>query len=125
MSDTRNARERLDALLTGLEDEVMRGEGCVDTDVAAMRAEIEAVIGRHLGATGPADAVASGAEDARGKVAGAVERLGRWADAGHGAVRAALGPRVRMAFSGAKPRRDERKNRGGGDSGGRSAKKED
>ena len=26
MSDTRNARERLEALLTGLEDEVMRSE---------------------------------------------------------------------------------------------------
>ena len=100
MSDTRNARERLEALLTGLEDEVMRGEGCVDTDVTGMRAEMEALIGKHLGATGRAEAAASGAGDARGKVADAVERLGRWAGAGQSAMRAALGPRVRMAFSG-------------------------
>ena len=124
MSDTRNARERLDALLTGLEDEVLRGEGCVDTDVAAMRAEIEVVIRKHLGTIGSAEAVASRAI-ARGKVAGAVERIGRWADAGQGAVRAALGPRVRMAFSGEKPTRDERKNRGGVDSGDRRTEKED
>lgn len=125
MSDTRNARERLEALLTGLEDEVMRGEGCVDTDVAGMRAEMEALIGKHLGATGRAEAAASGAADARGKVAGAVERLGRWAGAGQSAMRAALGPRVRMAFSGTKPRRDDPGNRRGGESGDHPAEKED
>ena len=103
MSDTRNARERLEALLTGLEDEVMRGEGCVDTDVTGMRAEMEALIGKHLGATGRAEAAASGAGDARGKVADAVERLGRWAGAGQSAMRAALGPALYLVKFGRNP----------------------
>ena len=108
MSEKQNAREHLEALLTGLEDEVMRGEGCVETDVAAMRAEIEALIEKHVGATGPAEAAVSQTGVAKGKVNSAVELLGRWARMGQDRVRGPLAARVRMAFSGTKPKQDDR-----------------
>ena len=125
MKDKRNARERLDALLTGLEDEVMRGEGCVDTDVEAMRAEIEALIEMHVGAT----RATSHAGDVKGKVTNAVELLGRWAVMGQNGLRSVLVPRVRMAFSGAKRGQDDRGSRkdrrGASDHGDEQAKEAD
>lgn len=103
MNDRRDARERLERLLTGLEDEVVRGEGCVDTDVAAMRAEIESLIKKHV--SGPAAATIR-AGDVKGKLTSAVERLGNWAGMGQRSERVALVPRLRMAFSGTKSDRD-------------------
>ena len=100
MNDTQDARERLEALLTGLEDEVMCGEGCVDTDVAAMRAEIEGLIEKHVGAK---EVATIRAGDVKGRVSSAVERIGKWAGVGQRGERAALVPRLRMAFSGTKP----------------------
>ena len=114
--------------MRGLEDEVMRSEGCVGTDVAAMRAEIEALIEKHVGATGSAEAPVSRTGDAKGKVSGVVELLGRWAGMGQSGVRGALAPRVRMAFSGTKPKQDDRGRghpRGVGDGGDRQGEKED
>ena len=52
MSNTRNARERLDALLTGLEEEVLRGEDVGSGDVHARRSLIESLIETQQGATG-------------------------------------------------------------------------
>ena len=99
MKDTRNARERLDAVLTGLEDEVMRGEGSVGADVEGMRAEMEALIERH-GGRSASEAARASAGGVKGKVAMAKELLGRWAGIGARNRERALVPRVRMAFSG-------------------------
>lgn len=113
MNDTKDARERLEALLSGLEGEVMCGDGCVDTDVVGMRAEIEALIQKHVGAT---KAGATQVGDVKGKVSGAVERLGKWTRMGQKGDRAALVPRLRMAFSGTKPGRDSQGRCEGGTS---------
>ena len=109
MNDTRNAGERLEALLTGLEDEVMRGEGCVDTDVAGMRAEIEALVKKHGDVAVDVETGTPGVGGVKDKVIGVVELLGRWAGIGQSGARGAAVPRVRMAFSG--EREAERRNR--------------
>ena len=98
MNDTRNARERLDALLNGLEDEVIGGEGDVTSDVAAMRAQMEALIEAH--ADGGRAERSSKSRDVKGKVASAMGLLTRWAGIGQGGARRTAMPRVRMAFSG-------------------------
>ena len=100
MSERRSARERLDMLLTGLEDEVISGEGCVDTDVKAMRAEIEGVIRKHADVGNTREVDSAIAREAKGKVAGVVELLGRWAGIGRHRARPVRVPRIRVAFSG-------------------------
>ena len=99
MNDSRNAHKRLDALLTGLEDEVMRGEGGLPTDVTVMRAELEELIARHTG-KGVRDEAALVAGGVKGRVAIAKELMSRWAGIGQRAVRSNALPRVSMAFSG-------------------------
>ena len=98
MSNNGTPAERLDALLGGLEEEVLRSEGAGTTSVEAMRFSMEALIETELRASerrvGSPQKV-----DAKGKVATAMERLGRWAGMVQGAARSAR-PRVRMAFSG-------------------------
>lgn len=123
MNETRSAHERLDALLIGLEDEVMRGEGGVTIDPKAMRVEIEALIDKHMGVAGAEHAAMRKAVNVKGKVVSVVGLLGRWGRIGQGGVRSSLGPRVRMAFSGSKSGQDE--ERGGSDSGDQAGKKED
>ncbi len=109
MSSNRNSGERLDALLTALEDEVLRsdqgGQQLADEsvsadDVGAMRASIESMVYARTYDTEwrpeslrDADGRVSGPKT---KVAQAMQRLGRWVAAqGKGAM-----PEVRMAFSG-------------------------
>ena len=99
MNDIRNAHERLDALLTGLEEEVMRGEGVLATDVKAMRTDLEGLIVRHAG-RGVRDDAAPTAGGVKDKRAIAKELMGRLAEIGQRAVRSNALPRVRMAFSG-------------------------
>lgn len=125
MSNTRNARECLDTLLTGLENDVMRGEGTVVTDVEAMRAEIAELIERRMDAS-----VARGERPAtegtlKDRSVGVVELLRRWAGIGQGDIRSAGVPRVRMAFSGESERRREGGSEPGGGSGNAGAGKED
>ena len=47
MSDTRKPRERLDALLTELEDDILRSKDAVTTDVEALRSRAESLIEAH------------------------------------------------------------------------------
>ena len=100
MNDGRNPRERLDALLSGLEEEVIRGEAGVTGDVGAMRAQMDALIEAHAQAAGRQAQRSPKAGDWKGKVASAVELLGRWAGIGETGGRRTAMPRVRMAFSG-------------------------
>ena len=99
MTDSRTSRERLDALLAGLEDEVLRSdrtggrladEGGGAEDVGAMRSAIESLIRPHVG----------DAPGAKAKVTQAMARLGRWAWVVQDGGPLAAAPRVRMAFSG-------------------------
>ena len=100
MNNIRNAHERLDALLSALEDEVMSGEGILVTDVEEMRAEIEDLIMQHAGSGVCNDAASTGiGEDANDKKAFARVLMGRLAEIGQ-AVHSNSLPRVRMAFSG-------------------------
>ena len=125
MNDTRNARERLDALLSGLEEEVIRGEERVSGDVGAMRSRMEALIEAHAFAAGQAEPSPK-AGDVKGKVASAVELLGRWAGIGQGGARRPAMPRVRMAFSGEReePEGGGRQESGSGRQGTKGEKKD-
>ena len=113
MSDMKTHRERLDALLTGLEDEVLRSggraqalleEGEATMNVEPTRSAIESLIGAQLG--GPEGRHKSllddwtGTKGAKGMVARTVERLGNWANVRHAGGIVQASPRVRMAFSG-------------------------
>ena len=111
MSDSKTPRERLDALLAGLEDEVLRShltgqrladEGATTEDVGAMRSAIESLI--HARTGDPERRLeplrGAGAPGAKARVAQAMERLGRWAGVSQGEGTGGAAPRVRMAFSG-------------------------
>ena len=99
MSDKQNARERLDALLTGLEDEVVHDEAVVATDVDTMRLEIEGLIEGHVPGSGVAPVAARKTGHVKQKAPGVMELLGRWAGLGLGGGRRGATLRVRMAFS--------------------------
>ena len=134
MTDSRTPRERLDTLIAGLEEEVLRSdrtgrrladEGGSAEDVAAMRSDIESLIEARGGSEPlrPADAGASGPSS---KVAQAMQRLGRWSGVVQGRGLSAATPQVRMAFSGkAKVRRSARKLTRGGRGGSVGAGQED
>ena len=133
MSGSRTPRERLDALLAGLEDEVLRSdqtgqrlvdEGVATENVETMRSSIESLI--HARAGGPERRQESlrgdGAKGAKAKVAHTLERLGRWAGVAQGGGATSAAPRVRMAFSGERSkkvgktaRNTTRHQRGGSD----------
>ena len=133
MSDSKTPRERLDALLAGLEDEVLRShrtgqlladEGVATEDVGAMRSAIESLI--HARTGNPERRLeplrGAGAPGAKAKVAQAMERLGRWAGAVHGGGAGGAAPEARMAFSGEPSeklgktaRKATRRRRGGSD----------
>ena len=113
MSDSRTPRERLDALLAGLEDGVLRpdqagqrlaDEGVAAEDVRAMRSAIESLI--HARAGGPERRQeplrgdGDGASGAKARVAQVMERLGRWVGVVQDEGAGGAAPEVRMAFSG-------------------------
>ena len=113
MSNNRIPRERLDALLAGLEDEVLRpdqtgqrlaDEGVATENVGVMRSSIESLI--HARTDGPERRQESlrgdsdGAKGTKTKVARAMERLGRWAGVAQSGGATSAAPQVRMAFSG-------------------------
>ena len=114
MSDKQNARERLDALLTGLEDEVVRDEAVAATDVETMRLEIEGLIEGHVPGSGVAPVAARKTGHVKQKAPGVMELLGRWAGLGQGAGRRGATPRVRMAFSAERERAEGGSDRGPG-----------
>ena len=130
MSETRTATERLDAMLSGLEDDVL-GTGAVEREetdetgarerVEMIRSDIEALIGsRSRAATGPEPGRGVGrhALGAKAKVAETMARFGRRVGLGPHARGGSATPRVRMAFSGARSETgkseesEERKNAG-------------
>lgn len=99
MSNDRTARERLDALLSELEEEILETVDIVSTDVAAMRSLVESAVDNRMDAGKGRDASPGRMTLAKGKVESTVERLDRWTGLGQRAVRLSA-PRVRMAFSG-------------------------
>ncbi len=113
MSDSRTPRERLDALLAGLEDEVLRAdwarqhlaeESVATENVGDMRASIESLIHARTGAAQrqrePLHDAGDGTKGAKAKVTHAMERVRRWAGVEQDGRVASAEPRVRMAFSG-------------------------
>lgn len=125
MSETRTAAERLDAMLAGLEDDVLGtgaanqgelGETGAREGVERMRADIEALIGS---VSGPATAreaergvgVHALGMKAKAKVAETMARLGRRVGLGPHAGGESAAPRVRMAFSGAPAETGEKEER--------------
>ncbi len=108
--------ERLDALLTGLEDEVLQsgqtGQHLVDEGIAtettrAMRASIESLILAREGDFEPRLGAprSDHSEGVKAKVALVIERLGRWAILGQDGQTTSMARRVRMAFSGERPQK--------------------
>ena len=136
MSDSRTSRERLDALLAGLEDEVLRShrtgqrladEGVAREDVGAMRSAIESLIHARTGdpERRPEPLRGAVAPGAKARVVQAMQRLGRWAGAVQGGDVGGEMPEARMTFSGEPSeeigktaRKATRRQRGGSDRGG-------
>ena len=110
MGESRTAVERLDLLLAVLEDEVLRSESEKDVSpelLATMRSEIEALIRADIDRAEERESGRGTGVPAAGAwamMARTMERLGSWTGAS---------PRVRMAFSGARPKKAE-KNKGSG-----------
>ena len=88
MSNDRTARERLDALLTELEEETLAKEDIVSTDVAATRSLIESAIEKHMRAETTRSVAPGRLTAAKGKVASSMERLGRLTGIGQGGITA-------------------------------------
>ena len=112
MSGNRTHRERLDALLAGLEDEVIRSEEgwalseetMATTHVGATRSAIESVIRGQLGASDERQELVREKQErgkgAKSKLARAMERLSRWVGVTQTEDVVRVPPQVRMAFSG-------------------------
>ena len=137
MSENRMHRERLDALLAGLEDEVIRseegrafsGETMATTRVGATRSAIESLIRGQLGVSQGRQELLleqeAGGKGAKAKLARAMERLGRWVGVTQTEDVVRAPPQVRMAFSGGRSRKRrktepsaEKQRRHGKDGGG-------
>ena len=98
MNENRKARERLDALLTALEDEVLSENTQLPSDVGPLRAEIKELILEHRkspdqSATNTAGTVV------KNKVANAIELMSRWFGLHQHSSPSKIGKRVSMAFS--------------------------
>ena len=110
MSATRKPQDRLEALLSGLEDEVLLmedraalspDEGGATTDVGALRSSTESVIEAHSGVVARRDeSLRREAGGPSSKVARALELLGRLGGAKQSGNRPSGSLQVRMAFSG-------------------------
>ena len=110
MSTTSNPRDRLEALLTGLEDEVLRmddraalspDEDGSTTDAGELRLSMESAIASAIGDAGrPRESLHQIRKEPIGKVAKAMKLLGSWGGVKQGDGRPGGAPRVRMAFSG-------------------------
>ena len=111
MSNDRMARERLDALLTELEEDILENGDIVSADVAAMRSLVESAIENHMGVGKQRDVPPERMTLAKEKVTTTMERLGRWTGMGQGAVQPSA-PRVRMAFSGKNDKSQRERRRG-------------
>ena len=111
MSESKTPMERLDLLLAGLEDEVLRSESEKNFSpehLVSMRSEIESLIRANADRaqeweSGQSAGVPTATAGAKEIMARAMKRLGSLAGAS---------PRVRMAFSGARPEK-ARKSKGG------------
>ncbi|MYJ96805.1 MAG: hypothetical protein F4053_14865 [Proteobacteria bacterium] len=110
MSNDRPARERLDALLTELEEDVLETEDILPTEVAAMRSLAESAIENHMGTRQGPNASPDGVTLAQGNVTAAMERLGRWTGMGESADWQ-IAPPVRMAFSGENAKSQRKRGR--------------
>ena len=112
MNDSKKAMERLDSLLADLEDDVLRSEPEKDVSserMAEMRSEIETLIQANVERMedprrGESTGVLAPAGRTIEMMIRAFEKLENWTGAS---------PRVRMAFSGERPKRS-RKSKGGG-----------
>ena len=96
--NNRTARERLDAVLTELEQETVTTEDVVATDVAAMRSLIESAIENRARAETERSEAPDRVTAGKGRVASSIERLGRLAGIGQGAGQPSA-PRVRIGPS--------------------------
>ena len=110
MSTTSKPRDRLGALLTGLEDEVLRmddraaltpDEEGATVEVGELRLSMGSVIDSAMGVTErQPDSSHRAKKGPTSKVARALELLERWGGVKQGESRPTGVPRVRMAFSG-------------------------
>ena len=111
MSNDTMARERLDALLTELEEDILENGDIVSADVAAMRSLVESAIENHMGVGKQRDVSPERMTLAKEKVTTTMERLGRWTGMGQGVAQPSA-PRVRMAFSGKNDESQRARRRG-------------
>ena len=110
MSTTSKPRDRLEALLTGLEDEVLQmddraaltpDEDGATMDIGELRLSMESAIASAMDVTERRRESSHHARKGpKGKVARALELLERWGGAKQDKSRPTGVPQVRMAFSG-------------------------
>ena len=110
MSTTSKPRDRLEALLTGLEDEVLQmddraalspDEGGATMDIDGLRLSMESAIASAMDVTERRrESLHHARKGPKGKVARALELLERWGGAKQDKSRPTGVPQVRMAFSG-------------------------
>ena len=130
MSTTSKPQDRLEALLTGLEDEVIRmddraalspDEDGATTDIGELRLSMESVIASAMDVTErQRESSQHTRKGQEGRVGRALEFLGRWGGVKKRESRPTGVPQVRMAFSGkqeptgeqAANRRSRRRHRG-------------
>ena len=98
MNNKRDARDRLDTLLTGLEDEVLSDEGLLPTDVQQMRTRLKGLIEKHT-RIHARDNTVSGAESVNDKESKAKSLMGRLSAIVHRVSETNPLPRLKMAFS--------------------------
>ena len=122
MSTTSKPQDRLEALLTGLEDDVLRlddraalspDEDGATTDIGELRLSMESAIASAMDVTERQRVSSHHARKGpKGKVARALELLERWGGVKRGEKRSTGVPQVRMAFSGKRePTGEETANR--------------
>ena len=117
MSTTSKPGDRLEALLTGLEDEVLRmddrpalspDEDGATMDIDGLRLSMESAIASAMDVTErQRDSSHHARKGPTGKVARALEFLGRWGGVRQDESRPTGVPQVRMAFSGKREPTDE------------------
>lgn len=123
MTMTKKPWERLDALLSALEEDFLRtqdlgptAEPKDGTEAQETRAVIEsAILTRAARVAGSVDAgrrKGTDTRDAGSKMSEALERLSRWAGLREGGRVGRALPQVRMAFSGERKRRRKESDRG-------------
>ena len=77
MTKTPNASDRLDALLTALEDELLSDEAQSPTDISSLRSEIEEMVAEYQNSFS-GNNIDSAGSPTKSKLTNVIETMNRW-----------------------------------------------